>query len=78
MATWRCKLVRDAAVVILGVALLLLGGWWQRPHRIMAGLVILLLGLRGVPGGRPFLEVKTEASFADFFSRKGLKIKTGR
>eukprot|EP00435_Cladocopium_sp_Y103_P034044 s582_g8.t1 len=49
VAAWRCKLVRDAAVIFLG-------GWWQRPVRIMTGLLFLVVGIRGLPGGSAFLE----------------------
>lgn len=52
-----CVLVPDAANVILLVQiaddarrmvthLTMEGGWWQRPVRIMTGLLFLLLGIR--------------------------------
>lgn len=73
MAAWRCKLVRDATVIFLGMAILLSGSFWLRPLRITAGVALLALGLRGLPGGIPFLEVKTEAGF--YGAHHGLQAK---
>mmetsp|Transcript_59712 Transcript_59712/g.142441 ORF Transcript_59712/g.142441 Transcript_59712/m.142441 type:complete len:476 (-) Transcript_59712:107-1534(-) len=60
-AAWRCVLVRNAVVTSLGVILMI--GFKEQPLWRIVGLLLAALGFRGLPGGRPFLEVKTQAGF---------------
>ncbi|CAK9053355.1 unnamed protein product [Durusdinium trenchii] len=62
LAAWRCKLLRDAAAMMVGLGLVIAGGFGRPLHSIV-GLLFLAIGIRGLPGGAPFLEVKTEAGF---------------
>lgn len=72
LAGWRCAAVRSALAVLLGLAALCAAGCLQLSSvaangvvgvLTAAGSILVVVGAAGVPGGVPFLEVKTAAGF---------------